>query len=169
MDTNNDRATLNQMPGEDQNDTDAFGNSRDRAGRLLVAEQERRDGRRMPYKLTTKQERQVAQDYADGNRTVTNIALDHGIGHATVRRIAQNHGVPLRTPALSAANARFSHREAFRLREAGFSVVDIGEFLGVGRSTVANLFARTPEARLSHAEAVERRRGPVTEYLGVLA
>lgn len=137
---------------------DEFGNYRTDSGRLMVAEQERIDGRRLHYRLTTRQEQAVAQAYADGQQTIKSIATDYGIGHETVRRIATSHGVPMRMPALSAPKLQFNPRDALAMRKAGFSIAKIADCLGVTPTALGSFFARTPNAKIPFAEAIKRRK-----------
>lgn len=138
--------------------TDAFGNYHDEDGRLIVAERPRTDGRKLKYRRSTRVDRDIAQDYSDGDLTVTRIAEIYGTSHCTVRRVALNHGVPMRTPALSFSKTNIDVDKALSLRQLGFSIAEIAEFLGQTSSSVASLFTRKPEAKLTHTEAVKRRK-----------
>jgi DNA-binding NarL/FixJ family response regulator len=126
-------------------------------GRLIVAERQRTDTRAFKRKLTTRQERELAHAYSDGELKVYEIAEQFGVSHTMVRNISLNHEVPQRLPALSAAKTQLDKDKAARLREAGFTNKEIAETLDASVNCVANFFSRTPHTKLTWEEMVRRR------------
>lgn len=143
-------------------ETDQYGNHRDEAGRLIVAEQPRNDGRKLKYRLSPAQAREVAQEYSDGQHYVRTIAEMFGISPTLVKRMAQVHGVPPRHPAQVEARTRTDVERAKRLRLAGFSVREIAREMEISFGTAAAIFARFPKTQLTHEEAKARQQAKRT-------
>lgn len=149
-------------PDGPAHETDAFGNYYDEDGRLIIVERPRTYGRNLNYRHSTSTERDIAQEYSDGDLTVKQIAEIYETSQFNVRYIALNHGVPMRVPAMSYAKTKIDVKQALRLRKAGFSITEIAELLGETKEAVTGLFGRTPEAKLTHAESMARRRAKLS-------
>lgn len=150
-------------PDGPAHETDAFGNYYDEDGRLIIVERPRTDGRKLNYRRSTSTDRDIAQEYSDGDLTVRQIAEMYEISLFTVRYIALNHGVPMRVPAMSYVKTKIDTKQALRLRKAGFSITEIAALLDETVKAVGGLFGRTPEAKLTHAESTARRRAKLSE------
>lgn len=79
---------------------------------------------------------QMREDYVDKQMTIAAIAKKYVVSPSAVHFRLANDGIPRRKPGRRQVVTPSMHSRILAMRKGGYSIVDIGNILGVDKSAV---------------------------------